>query len=80
MKILTWNIRGMGQSCKCSRLADIIKDNDIDLVGIQETKKEDFVSDVILSIDAEKKFMWEWVRVQQEEFLVESRGRNLLAS
>ena len=44
VKLLNWNIRGLGTSVKRRFLSDILKDNSIDIVGIQETKKEQFKS------------------------------------
>ncbi|XP_039068387.1 uncharacterized protein LOC120214603 [Hibiscus syriacus] len=42
MKILSWNIRGMGSDVKISELRRIIRVNRIEVVVIQETKKDDF--------------------------------------
>lgn len=61
MKILSWNIRGLGQPIKSSRLGEIIRDYGIDLVGLQETKKEDFEAVVLNKIDKNGDFNWEWV-------------------
>jgi exonuclease III len=37
-----WNIRGLNKSGRLSCLADFMKSNKLDFVGIQETKKADF--------------------------------------
>lgn len=42
MNILTWNIRGMNAPRKRHILHDMILHNNIDMVAIQETKKEEF--------------------------------------
>jgi exonuclease III len=48
VNILSWNCRGLNQSKKKSLLCDILKDNRIEIVGIQETKMKE-VSDRILN-------------------------------
>ena len=42
VKILNWNARGLGLSVKRRYLSDLIKDHNIDLISIQETKKQTF--------------------------------------
>ena len=37
-----WNIRGLNKEGRLQCLADFVKDNSLDFVGIQETKKETF--------------------------------------
>lgn len=37
-----WNINGLGKSGRKQYVIDFIKNNDLDFVGIQETKKEEF--------------------------------------
>lgn len=41
-RILTWNARGLGSPFKRRALRDLIHFKHIDIVGIQETKKESF--------------------------------------
>ena len=40
MKILTWNIRGSGSSCKRRAIKKVICKNNLDLVVLQEVKRE----------------------------------------
>ena len=40
VKILNWNARGLGLSVKRRYISDLIRDNNIDLISIQETKKQ----------------------------------------
>ncbi|KAL8487210.1 hypothetical protein ACS0TY_023760 [Phlomoides rotata] len=40
MKILSYNIWGLGSRAKCREIMDLIKGHRIDLCCIQETKKE----------------------------------------
>ena len=42
VKFLNWNARGLGMSVKRRYLYDLLRDNHIDMVCIQETKKEIF--------------------------------------
>ena len=44
VKILSWNTRGLGLPNKRRALKDFLYYNHIDIVGIQETKKEHFHS------------------------------------
>lgn len=44
VNILSWNIRGLGSSIKKRALKEILYHNQIDIVGIQETKLESFSS------------------------------------
>jgi exonuclease III len=50
MNILCWNARGLGSSKKHRILHDLILDNKIDLVAIQETKKQSFSSRMLKGI------------------------------
>ncbi|GMJ00605.1 hypothetical protein like AT4G29090 [Hibiscus trionum] len=42
MRILTWNIRGLGSKLKVSAVNKIIRDNKVEMAFLQETKKESF--------------------------------------
>jgi exonuclease III len=42
MKGYFWNIRGQGKVEKKQSLIDLLAEYDVDFVGIQETKQEDF--------------------------------------
>lgn len=44
VNILSWNARGLGSSTKKRALKEILYHNQIDIVGIQETKLESFSS------------------------------------
>jgi exonuclease III len=37
-----WNVRGLNKEGRLQWLADFLKDNNLDFVGLQETKKENF--------------------------------------
>lgn len=44
MNILNWNVRGLNSSRSRQLLRDLLIDNRIDVVAIQETKKESFTN------------------------------------
>lgn len=44
MNILNWNVRGLNSSRSRQLLRDLLVDNKIDVVAIQETKKETFTN------------------------------------
>ena len=60
MNILTWNCRGLNASSKRHRLRDIIVANHIDIVTIQETKKENFTTRQLKSISSQLD-IWFWL-------------------
>ncbi|KAL7167318.1 hypothetical protein ACSBR2_037897 [Camellia fascicularis] len=39
MKMLSWNIRGLGRSEKRCKIKNVVKDRQIDILLIQETKR-----------------------------------------
>jgi exonuclease III len=39
-----WNIRGLNKDGHLHCLADFVKNNSLDFVGLQETKKENFMN------------------------------------
>jgi len=42
MKMVFWNIRGMGKLARASHLKDLVAQEQIDIIGIQETIKQSF--------------------------------------
>lgn len=59
MKILYWNVRGLGDVRKRGMIKDILKKIGPDMVVIQETKKENFDRKDVSSIWGSK--FKEWV-------------------
>jgi len=51
-----WNIRGLNKEGRLQCLADFVKDNSLDFVGVQETKKENFTESFLSYIN--KDFAW----------------------
>ena len=66
MRVLNWNARGLNAPKKRRILRDLILDNSIDLIAIQETKKENFSLRILKSI-SHRFDTWLWV---------ESHGRS----
>lgn len=42
MKVMFWNVRGLGKSYRRSLVKDHVIQEDLDVVAIQETIKQDF--------------------------------------
>lgn len=53
MKIMTWNVRGLGKSEKRSRVRNVIKEKKVDVMFIQETKRSQIDESFVRSI-------WPW--------------------
>lgn len=49
MKILFWNVRGLGLKEKRSKVKKLVKDHRIDMMLIQETKQKEITKKFILS-------------------------------
>lgn len=56
-----WNIRGLGKTGRKEYVIDLIKNNNLDFVGIQETKKEDFDVEYLDALAGRKQFCWNWI-------------------
>jgi exonuclease III len=61
MKGLIWNIRGLNQPGRKICLEKLIRDNRVDFVGIQETKKEDFFSSFLKNLSCPTVFEWHFL-------------------
>ena len=55
----TWNIRGLNKRGKLQCITDFIRDNNLDFVSFQETKKESF-EDSFLNY-ASRDFVWNYL-------------------
>jgi hypothetical protein len=89
MKGLLWNIRGLNQPGRRLSLEHIIRDNRLDFVGIQETKKDDFTPVFLKNLTCPAVFCWEFlpargtardilVGVREDSFIMS--GMNILKS
>jgi exonuclease III/plasmid maintenance system killer protein len=58
MKGLFWNIRGLGQKGRVPALANKIRENHADFVGVVETKKGEYTAGMLRSLTGNTKFNW----------------------
>ena len=65
MKLLSWNIRGMGKAEKQGRIKRLLKDRNIDIVFFQERKRA-----VISDVDARRL----WGNKNMEFMFVDPEG------
>lgn len=63
MKVLNWNARGLNAPSKRRILRDLILEHHIDIIAIQETKKETFTNRALRSIST-RFDKWIWVASQ----------------
>jgi exonuclease III len=57
----TLNCRGVGKKGMSCFLADFIKEQDVDFIGLQETIKKDFSPAFFRTIDPQGLFDWKWI-------------------
>jgi exonuclease III len=56
MKGIFWNIRGMGKKSRKQCIIDVVKEYDIDFIGIQETKTREFSNNSLNALSGRKQF------------------------
>jgi hypothetical protein len=56
MRGFFWNIRGMGKVGKKKSLIEMIAENDVNFVGIQETKQVEFSVNFLDNLAGKKQF------------------------
>jgi hypothetical protein len=61
MKALIYNIRGFGRLGRRSQLKDYIQRDRMDLIGLQETIKQDFSMAELRSLECGGQFVWNWL-------------------
>lgn len=61
MRIIFWNVRGLGKAYRRNWVRDHIMGEDLELVGIQETIKESFSDKELKEMAGNKNFSWFWV-------------------
>jgi hypothetical protein len=59
MKDVFWNIRGLNKPDRGKCIADMMRINSVDFIGVQETKKEGIPKGFVNSID--RNFTWKYV-------------------
>lgn len=70
MKIMSWNVRGLGLKGKRSKLKLLVKNRKVDILLIQETKQRSMVRDLI----------WSLWRLMQRDLQVELLAFGILES
>ena len=85
MRLFDWNMRGFGQVGRRKQLTDYIRQEDVDIVGIQETIRQNFSIQELQGLSRHK-FSWQWLPanghsggillgVKEETFEVEDMDR-----
>ena len=61
MNCAFWNSRGVGKKGISACLTDIIKDYEVDFIGLQETMKQKYSPAYFRKIDPLNAFFWKWI-------------------
>jgi exonuclease III len=64
MRILMWNVRGLGKAGRRKQVRDHILHNDIDVVGLQETVKKEFLDSDLCDLAGGLNFIWFWLEAK----------------
>ena len=56
-----WNVRGLGKSARRRQIREYILRERIDIVGLQETVKQEFSSQLLQEICGGLTFFWQWL-------------------
>jgi hypothetical protein len=65
MRFLIRNIRGFGAPGRVSQLKDIFQVERVDIIGLQETIKHDFLAVELRRLEHGGHFAWGWLLVVQ---------------
>jgi len=61
MRILFWNVRGLGRAYRRGWIKEHILAEDLDIVALQETIKQDFTDSELKELSGNREFAWLWV-------------------
>lgn len=61
MRVLFWIIRGFGSAARKGQIKDYIIKERIDIIGLQETIKQDFSDNELNDIGGNHSFHWSWL-------------------
>jgi hypothetical protein len=61
MKDIFWNIRGLNQPGRNLSLGQLIRYNNLDFVGIHETKKEEFLPSFLKNLTTPMNYIWHYL-------------------
>lgn len=64
MRTLFWHVRGAGSSKRRRQIKDYIWNEKLDIVGLQETRKHDFLDSELREMCGSLDFEWKWVPSQ----------------
>lgn len=67
IRVLMWNVRGLGKPARRRQVRDHIIHEHIDIGGLQETVKQDFSDNELQDLSGGLSFSWVWL---------EARGRS----
>ncbi|KAK8975241.1 hypothetical protein V6N11_046711 [Hibiscus sabdariffa] len=67
MKFASWNIRGVGSTEKCTAIRNLVRTQKVEVLLLQETKKEVWTSDEVRKL---------WHHDEFEFRMAESSGRS----
>jgi exonuclease III len=65
MKGVFWNIRGLNRFGRNLSLGSIIRDNGLDFMGVQETKKEEFIPSFLKNLITPATFQWHFLSAKR---------------
>ena len=60
MKLLCWNIRGFGLTGRRRQFIEYLQQEEIDIVGLQETIRQDFSMHELQGLSRHQ-FAWQWL-------------------
>ena len=58
MRVLCWNVRGLGSSVKKGIVKKLVLENQIQMLMLQETKLENVEYNIVQSLWADENFEW----------------------
>ena len=61
MRVLSWNVRGLGNAARKGQVRNYILKERIDIVGLQETVKQDFSDHELNELARGLNFIWFWL-------------------
>jgi exonuclease III len=64
MKILFWNIKGVGGASRRKQLRELMQEHTIDVLCLLETIKADFSLSELRSLEEGGRFSWNWTEAR----------------
>jgi exonuclease III len=60
MRFLFWNVRGLGKGSRRRQVQEFIAECKLDILGLQETIKENFSDKELRELAGGRDFTWQW--------------------